>query len=32
MHETYDSEIQKLAAPKNYPVWMGIIGGGQLAP
>ena len=31
MHETYDSEIQKLAAPKNFPVRLGIIGGGQLA-
>ncbi len=31
MHETYDSEIQKLPAPKNFPVRLGIIGGGQLA-
>jgi len=31
MHETYDSEIQRLAAPKHYPVRLGIIGGGQLA-
>jgi 5-(carboxyamino)imidazole ribonucleotide synthase len=31
MHETYDSEIKKLAAPKNFPVRLGIIGGGQLA-
>jgi 5-(carboxyamino)imidazole ribonucleotide synthase len=31
MHETYDSEIQKLAAPKFFPVRLGIIGGGQLA-
>ena len=31
MHETYDSEIQKLAAPKHFPVRLGIIGGGQLA-
>jgi 5-(carboxyamino)imidazole ribonucleotide synthase len=31
MHEPYDSEIQKLGAPKNYPVRLGIIGGGQLA-
>ena len=31
MHETYDSEIQQLAAPKHFPVRLGIIGGGQLA-
>jgi 5-(carboxyamino)imidazole ribonucleotide synthase len=31
MHETYDSEIRKLDAPKNFPVRLGIIGGGQLA-
>jgi 5-(carboxyamino)imidazole ribonucleotide synthase len=31
MHETYDSKIQGLAAPKNFPVRLGIIGGGQLA-
>jgi 5-(carboxyamino)imidazole ribonucleotide synthase len=31
MHETYYSEIQKLAAPKHFPVRLGIIGGGQLA-
>ncbi len=31
MHETYDSEIQRQAAKKNYPVRLGIIGGGQLA-
>ncbi len=31
MHETYDSEIQKLATPRNFPVRLGIIGGGQLA-
>ena len=31
MHEAYDSEIQTLAAPKNFPVRLGIIGGGQLA-
>ena len=31
MHETYDSEIRKLATPQNFPVRLGIIGGGQLA-
>jgi 5-(carboxyamino)imidazole ribonucleotide synthase len=31
MHETYDSEIQRQAASPNYPVRLGIIGGGQLA-
>ena len=31
MHETYDLEIKKLAAPKHFPVRLGIIGGGQLA-
>ena len=31
MHETYDSEIAKLVALKNFPVRLGIIGGGQLA-
>lgn len=31
MHETYDSEVQKLGGPKNFPVRLGIIGGGQLA-
>lgn len=31
MHETYDSEIKKLAGPKHFPVRLGIIGGGQLA-
>ena len=31
MHETYDSEIATLVAPKNFPVRLGIIGGGQLA-
>ena len=31
MHETYDSEIQRRPAVKNYPVRLGIIGGGQLA-
>jgi 5-(carboxyamino)imidazole ribonucleotide synthase len=31
MHETYDSEINKLAEPKHFPVRLGIIGGGQLA-
>ena len=31
MHETYDSEIKSLAVPKNFPVRLGIIGGGQLA-
>ena len=31
MHETYDSEIKRLAPPKNFPVRLGIIGGGQLA-
>ena len=31
MHETYDSEIKSLAVPRNFPVRLGIIGGGQLA-
>lgn len=31
MHETYDSEIQRQPATKNFPVRLGIIGGGQLA-
>lgn len=31
MHETYDSEIQRQAVSPNYPVRLGIIGGGQLA-
>jgi len=31
MHETYDSELQKLASRRNFPVRLGIIGGGQLA-
>ncbi len=31
MHETYDAEIKRQAAPKNFPVRLGIIGGGQLA-
>ena len=31
MHETYDSEIQRRSPTKNYPVRLGIIGGGQLA-
>jgi len=31
MHETYDSEYRQLAAPTNFPVRLGIIGGGQLA-
>ncbi len=31
MHETYDQEIRGLAALKNFPVRLGIIGGGQLA-
>ncbi len=31
MHETYDSEIKRQNAPKNFPVRLGIIGGGQLA-
>ena len=31
MHETYDSEYQVRPAPENYPVRLGIIGGGQLA-
>lgn len=31
MHETYDSEIPKRAAPNHFPVRLGIIGGGQLA-
>jgi hypothetical protein len=28
MRETDDAEIQSLTAPKNYPVRLGIIGGG----
>ncbi len=31
MHETYDSDFKRNAQPKNYPVRLGIIGGGQLA-
>ena len=31
MHENYDSEIKKLATPPNFPLRLGIIGGGQLA-
>jgi 5-(carboxyamino)imidazole ribonucleotide synthase len=31
MHETYDCEIKHQAAPPNYPIRLGIIGGGQLA-
>jgi 5-(carboxyamino)imidazole ribonucleotide synthase len=31
MHEIYDSEFKRLTGPKNYPVRLGIIGGGQLA-
>jgi 5-(carboxyamino)imidazole ribonucleotide synthase len=31
MRETDDAEIQSPIAPKNYPVRLGIIGGGQLA-
>ena len=31
MHENYDSEFKRLAGPRNYPVRLGIIGGGQLA-
>jgi 5-(carboxyamino)imidazole ribonucleotide synthase len=31
MHETYDSEFKRPTGPKNYPVRLGIIGGGQLA-
>ena len=31
MHENYDSEFKRLAGPQNYPVRLGIIGGGQLA-
>jgi 5-(carboxyamino)imidazole ribonucleotide synthase len=31
MHEIYDSEFNNVATPKNYPVRLGIIGGGQLA-
>lgn len=31
MHETSDSELQTQAAPNNFPVRLGIIGGGQLA-
>jgi 5-(carboxyamino)imidazole ribonucleotide synthase len=31
MNENYDSEIQQHAATNNYPVRLGIIGGGQLA-
>jgi len=31
MHETYDSELKRRPENKNYPVRLGIIGGGQLA-
>jgi 5-(carboxyamino)imidazole ribonucleotide synthase len=31
MHETYDSEIKRRSGPENYPMRLGIIGGGQLA-
>jgi len=31
MHEIYDSEFKRLIGLKNYPVRLGIIGGGQLA-
>ena len=31
MHETYDPECKVQPAPENYPVRLGIIGGGQLA-
>ena len=31
MHETYDSEIRRQSPPPQYPVRLGIIGGGQLA-
>ena len=31
MHETYDSEIKRQSGRENYPVRLGIIGGGQLA-
>jgi 5-(carboxyamino)imidazole ribonucleotide synthase len=31
MHETYDSEIKRQPKSVNYPVRLGIIGGGQLA-
>jgi 5-(carboxyamino)imidazole ribonucleotide synthase len=31
MHETYDATIQNRPAPHNFPVRLGIIGGGQLA-
>jgi 5-(carboxyamino)imidazole ribonucleotide synthase len=31
MHETYDSEIKRRSGQENYPVRLGIIGGGQLA-
>ena len=31
MHENYDSEFKRLTGRKNYPVRLGIIGGGQLA-
>lgn len=31
MHETFDVELKCGAEPKNYPVRLGIIGGGQLA-
>ncbi len=31
MHETYDSEIKRQTTTQNFPVRLGIIGGGQLA-
>ena len=31
MHETYDAEIKRQSASQNFPVRLGIIGGGQLA-
>lgn len=31
MHETYDSEIKRLAARNKFPVRLGRIGGGPLA-
>jgi 5-(carboxyamino)imidazole ribonucleotide synthase len=31
MHETYDAEIKRQSAKANYPVRLGIVGGGQLA-
>jgi len=31
MHETFDSESQRAPAKKNFPMRLGIIGGGQLA-